>query len=154
MEVHSCSLNLQHSGCSGFIEIGVLHEKRSRSRQRSGWNLDGEVDDAEAGGLLGDDGDVAEAGDGVGHAGVEARLREEANIGGAGAGGGARESDWISTEIAAVRRGVESAKGGNVEIERSGGIIDAGGGGLDGGDIFAGDGGGRGGERNDVGSFA
>ncbi len=97
------------------------------------------MDDAEAGGLLGDYGDIAGAGGGVGHAGVEGRLREEANIGGAGAGGGARESDWISTEIAAVRRGVESAKCGNVEIERSGGIIDAGGGGLDDGDIFAGD---------------
>ena len=96
-----------------------MHEKSSRSRQRGGWNLDGEVDDAEAGGLLGDHGDVAGAGDGVGHAGVEARLREEANVGGAGAGGGARESDWISTEIAAVRRGVESAKGGNVEIEEA-----------------------------------
>src|SRR6266481_4213128 len=98
MDVHSCSLNLQHSGCSGFIEIGVLHEKRSRSRQRGGWNLDGEVDDAEAGGLLGDHGDVAGAGDGVGHAGVEARLREEANIGGAGAGGGVLFNDSATTE--------------------------------------------------------
>src|SRR5258706_878403 len=94
MEVHSCSLNLQHSGCSGFVEIGVLHEKSSRSRRRGGWNLDGEVDDAEAGGLLGDYGDVAGAGDGVGHAGVEARLREEANIGGAGGGGGGRGRGW------------------------------------------------------------
>src|SRR5258705_9950700 len=127
MEVHSCSLNLQHSGSSGFVEIGVLHEKRSRSRQRGRWNLDGEVDDAEAGGLLGDHGDVAGTGDGVGHAGVEARLREEANVGGAGAGGGARESDRVSTEIGAVRRGVGSAKCGNVEIVRSGGIIAAGG---------------------------
>src|SRR6267378_4576050 len=139
IDVHSCSLNLQHSGCSGFVEIGVLHEKRSCAGQRGGRNLYGEVDDAEAGGLLGDHGDVPGAADGVGHAGVQARLREEANVGGAGAGGGARESDWISTEIAAVRRGVESAKGYNVEIERSGGIIDAGGGGLDDGDIFAGD---------------
>src|SRR5258708_5755064 len=139
MNVHSCSLNLQHSGSSGFVEIGVLHEKSSRSRQRGGWNLDGEVDDAEAGGLLGDHGDVARTGDGVGHAGVEARLREEANVGGAGAGGGARESDWISTEIAAVRRGVESAKGGHAEVERSGGIIDAGGGGVREGGFFFGE---------------
>src|SRR5258708_23703473 len=135
MEVHSCSLNLQNSGSSGFVEIGVLHEKSSRSRQRGGWNLDGEVDDAEAGGLLGDYGDIAGAGDGVGHAGVEARLREEANIGGAGAGGGARESDWSSTGIGAGGRGGESGKCGRSEVEKRGERSACGGGGGDAGEV-------------------
>src|SRR5580700_7117883 len=59
MVVHSCSLNLQHSRSGGFVEIGVLNEKRSRAGLRGGRNLDGEMNDAESGGLLGDDGDVA-----------------------------------------------------------------------------------------------
>src|ERR1700758_5383913 len=103
MVVHSCSLNLQCSGSGGFVEIGVLHEKRSRAGQRGGRNLDSEVDDAEASGQLGDDGNVAGAGDGVGHAGVETGLREEADVGGAGAGGGAWKRNGISAKIAVVR---------------------------------------------------
>src|SRR5713101_5485591 len=139
MDVHSCSLNLQHSGSGGFVEIGVLHEKRSRAGLRGGRNLDGEMDDAESGGLPGDDGDVAGAGDGVVHAGVKAGLREEADVGGDGAGSGARERNGISAEIAGVRGGVEGAESGDVEIERDGGVVNAGGGRFYDGDVFAGD---------------
>src|SRR5260370_41890941 len=112
MDGSCCTLNRKRCGISSFVEIGVLHEKRSRSRRRGGWNLDGEVDDAEAGGLLGDYGDVAGAGDGVGHAGVEARLREEANIGGAGGGGGAGESGLGSNRGAGGRRSGEKGQRG------------------------------------------
>jgi len=54
-------LNLQHSGCSGFVEIGVFARKAFVRRASAVEGSDGEVDDAEAGGLLGDHGDVAEA---------------------------------------------------------------------------------------------
>ena len=45
------------------------------------------MNDAEAGGLLGDYGDVAGTGDGVGHAGVEAAGGEEADVSSGGSGG-------------------------------------------------------------------
>src|SRR5882757_7366452 len=150
MIVHSCSLNFQHSGSGGFVEIGVLDEKRSRARERGGRYLDGEVDDAESSGLFGDYSDVAGAGDGVGHAGVEAGLREEADIGGDDAGCWSSERNGISAEVAGVGRNVEDAKSGDVEIERDGGVVDAGGGGFDDNDIFARDGGSGTGERDDV----
>src|SRR6266403_3365262 len=127
MEVHSCSLNLQHSGCSGFVEIGVLHEKSSRSRQRGGWNLDGEVDDAEAGGLLGDYGDVAGAGDGVGHAGVEAAGGEKANVRDGNSGGGPLQGHRISGERAGIVGGEEGAEGGDVQVDIGVGEGNAGG---------------------------
>src|SRR5580698_3355 len=116
MVVHSCSLNLQHSRSGGFVEIGVLNEKRSRAGLRGGRNLDGEMNDAESGGLLGDDGDVAGAGDGVRHAGVEAGLREEADVGGNRARSGTRERYGISGEIASIGGSVEHADGGDVQI--------------------------------------
>src|SRR5580693_1730361 len=150
MVVHSCSLNLQHSRSGGFVEIGVLNEECSRAGQCGGRNLDGEVDDAESGGLLRDDGDVVGSGDGIAHAGVEAGLREEADVGGSGAGSGTRERNGISGEVAAVRGSVEDADGGDVEIEGGGGVVNAGGGGFDDGEVFAGDGGSGAGERYDI----
>src|SRR5260221_1749204 len=150
MIVHSCSLNLQRAGSGGFVEIGVLDEKRSRARLRGGRNLDGEVNDAESGGLLGNHGHIARTGDGVGHAGVEAGLREKTDVGGDGAGSGASESNGISAEIARVGGSVEDAEGGDVEIEGDRGVVDAGGGGFDDDNVFAEDRGSRAGERDGV----
>src|SRR5260221_567429 len=147
MIVHSCSLNLQRAGSGGFVEIGVLDEKRSRARLRGGRNLDGEVNYAESGGLLGNHGDIARTGDGVGHAGVEAGLREKTHVGGDGAGSGASERNGITAEVARVGGSVEDAEGSDVEIEGDRGVVDTGGGGFDDDDVFAkhrGSGGGEG----------
>src|SRR5258708_4255685 len=154
MIVHSCSLNLQRAGSGGFVEVGVLDEKRSRARLRGGRNLDGEGNDAESGGLLGNHGDIARTGDGVGHAGVEAGLREKTHVGGDGAGSGASERNGITAEVARVGGSVEDAEGSDVEIEGDRGVVDTGGGGVDDGEVFAGGRGGGDGGGEEVAAVA
>src|SRR5260221_11155750 len=114
MIVHSCSLNLQRAGSGGFVEIGVLDEKRSRARLRGGRNLDGEVNDAESGGLLGNHGDIARTGDGGGHAGGEAGLREKTHVGGDGAGSGGRDRNGMSGGGDRVGESVQEPGGSEV----------------------------------------
>jgi len=58
----------------------------------------------------------------------------------AGAGGGARESDWIfHRDCSPVVEVLKAPSAATLRSKEAGGIIDAGGGGLDDGDIFAGD---------------
>src|ERR1700737_3869699 len=71
------SLHLQGAGGGGFVQICALNEERARAGNRGGGDLQREVNDAEAGGLLGDYGYIAGPGDGVGHADVEAASRKE-----------------------------------------------------------------------------
>src|SRR4029077_10544389 len=114
-----------------------------------GGDLQGQMDDAEAGGLLGDYGDVAGSGDGVGHADVQAAGGEKADVGSGESGGGARERHGIPGERAGIVGGGEDAEGGDVEVDIRVGERDASGGGVDDDDVFCGDGGRGGGERDD-----
>src|SRR5271165_3245141 len=96
------SLNFQCAARRSAVEIGVLDEKCSSTWSSRRWHLQREVDDAEPGGLLDDHGDIARTRDAVGHAGVEAGLRKQADVRGGGAAGGPDQRYGISSQVAGV----------------------------------------------------
>src|SRR5258708_30182190 len=74
------SIHLQNAARSGLIEICVLYENRARAERCGCGDLQREVDNPEARGLLGDNRDVAGPRHRVAHAGVESALRKNANV--------------------------------------------------------------------------
>src|SRR6267378_4519017 len=74
------SIHLQNAARGGLIEICVLYENRARTGRCGCRDLQREMDDSEARGLLGDNRDVAGPGHRVAHAGVESALRKNANV--------------------------------------------------------------------------
>src|SRR5277367_2356610 len=111
------SLNVQNSRCCGAIEIVVLDEKCSGPRARSGGDLQGQVNDSQSGRLLGDDADVAVAGNGVGHAGIESGLREKTNVGGGGSACRSQNGNSAPTEVAGIRSSDVRPNGGHIKIQ-------------------------------------
>src|SRR5437016_2774062 len=89
------------------------------------------MDDAESGGLFGDDADVTWTGHCVGHARIEPAGGKEADVCSGGAGRGSSERNRIARERAGIVGDGEDSESGDVEIDVAVRIGNAGGSGLD-----------------------